>query len=222
MLFAWAALAAAAAAAASTEHLDTSAAGDLAALDAAAPLDRPAPGACVRTVCSAQLLVAAPRAGHAPAAPRGCRSPAAWLELPAEARELFGPCCGVHAACASSCGASKETCDASLADCLAGLCRVERPAGTLRCRAAADAVAGAVSAFGCPAYLDAQAQGCACVDPADYDAAYYGAAMGLYEVHNPALATDAHVSSLLEAWADREGDMLAALYRTYPQAVEVR
>ena len=29
-------------------------------------------------------------------------------------------------------------------------------------------------------------------------------------------------TDLLEAWADREGDMLAALYRTYPQAVEVR
>lgn len=133
--------------------------------------------------------------------------------------------CNAHDACYMACGVAKADCESRFGRALQALCRKHHRDELGGCMQMASIFTAGVSMFGCGGFIASQEEGCGCVPEAESLDRYRAYVTRFFEKYNPEkLAEQPDMARELlegEKWKGREGELVASLYRKYPQSIEV-
>jgi hypothetical protein len=168
---------------------------------------------CSFTGCEQQGRIAV-MAPHRPVS-NGCSVPS-FIQLP---DFQFEKCCDLHDACYQSCGVQKEECEKYFERCLKSHCRETHP-GNEECVGTANTFVAGVRMFGCNGYQTSQESSCECVPAKDARAANERALTSFYKRYN-STKTTSEIAHALDKNKGHEGKMWHALFRKYPDSIEI-
>ena len=144
----------------------------------------------------------------------GCSVPP-FIQMPDFA---FEKCCDLHDTCYMTCGVSKAFCEKEFEKCLIGHCKRSYK-GNAECKSTASTFVMGVEMFGCTGYQESQQEACDCLSDgaktverfAEYTSSFYAA-------YN---STHALPAETAQKFSGKEGQLVYALYKKYPQAIEI-
>jgi hypothetical protein len=168
---------------------------------------------CEYRKCEEQGLVAV-KSNERPYS-NGCSVPS-FIQLP---DFQFDKCCDLHDSCYMSCGINKNDCEADFNRCLKRHCK-DAHKGNKQCEDVANTFVTGVRMFGCNGYVSSQATGCTCVEKEKVHEHNQQVLTNFYQRYNQS-KTQEEISDALIKHKGKEGKMWSALYKKYPQSIQI-
>lgn len=152
----------------------------------------------------------------------GCSVPE-FIQLNEEYK--FEEGCNQHDACYMACGVAKGDCESRFKRILKRLCKTHHEQELKGCMQMAEVFTAGVTMFGCNGFISSQQEGCGCVPESESFDRFHAYLTSFFKEFNPEKLREKenYVEELLESkkWKGREGELIASLYRKYPESVEV-